>query len=191
MSITNMDSNIGYLKLIIGPMFAGKSTELLRIINMYKILNKKILIINHNINKRYDQPNSSIVTHDKNKIDNCLAITSLNEISDEFIELHDVIIIEELQFFEAAYINIVKMVDNFKKHVICAGLDGDFNRQPFGDVLRLIPHCDDIIKLKALCKKCGDGTPALFSKRIVNNDKTTLVGSNDCYEAVCRMHYLE
>ena len=67
MSITNMDSNIGYLKLIIGPMFAGKSTELLRIINMYKILNKKILIINHNINKRYDQPNSSIVTHDKNK----------------------------------------------------------------------------------------------------------------------------
>ena len=67
------------------------------------------------------------------------------------------------------------MVDNFKKHVICAGLDGDFNRQPLGDVLRLIPHCDDIVKLKALCKKCGDGTPALFSKRIVNNDKTTLV----------------
>ena len=191
MSITNMDSNIGYLKLIIGPMFAGKSTELLRIINMYKILNKKILIINHNINKRYDQPNSSIVTHDRNKIDNCLAVTSLNEISDEFIQLHDVIIVEELQFFEDAYINIVKMVDNFKKHVICAGLDGDFNRQPFGDVLRLIPHCDDIVKLKALCKKCGDGTPALFSKRIVNNDKTTLVGSNDCYEAVCRMHYLE
>jgi thymidine kinase len=191
MSITNMDSNIGYLKLIIGPMFAGKSTELLRIINMYKILNKKILIINHNINKRYDQPNSSIVTHDRNKIDNCLAVTSLNEISDEFIGLHDVIIIEELQFFEDAYINIVKMVDDFKKHVICAGLDGDFNRQPFGDVLRLIPHCDDIVKLKALCKKCGDGTPALFSKRIVNNDKTTLVGSNDCYEAVCRMHYLE
>ena len=79
----------------------------------------------------------------------------------------------------------------FKKHVICAGLDGDFNRQPFGDVLRLIPHCDDIIKLKALCKRCGNGTPALFSKRIVNNSKTTLVGSNDCYEAVCRMHYLE
>ena len=150
----------------------------------------KIILI-HNINKRYDQPNSSIVTHDRNKIDNCLAVTSLNEISDEFIELHDVIIVEELQFFEDAYINIVKMVDNFKKHVICAGLDGDFNRQPFGDVLSLIPHCDDIVKLKALCKKCGDGTPALFSKRIVNNDKTTLVGSNDCYEAVCRNHYLE
>lgn len=191
MSITKMDSKIGYLKLIIGPMFAGKSTELLRIINMYKILNKKILIINHNINKRYDQPNSSIVTHDQSKIDNCLAISSLNEISNEFIELHDVIIIEELQFFDDAYLNIIKMVDQFKKHVICAGLDGDFNRQPFGDVLRLIPHCDDIVKLKALCKKCGNGTPALFSKRIVNNDKKTLVGSNNCYEAVCRMHFLE
>ena len=186
-----MDSNTGYLKLIIGPMFAGKSTELLRIINMYKILNKKILIINHNINKRYDQPNSSIVTHDQNKIDNCLAVNSLNELSDEFIQLHDVIIVEELQFFEDAYENIVKFVDIFKKHVICAGLDGDFNRQPFGDVLRLIPHCDDIIKLKALCKRCGNGTSALFSKRIVNNNKTTLVGSNDCYEAVCRIHYLE
>lgn len=191
MSITKMDSNTGYLKLIIGPMFAGKSTELLRIINMYKILNKKILIINHNINKRYDQPNSSIVTHDQNKIDNCLAVNSLNELSDEFIQLHDVIIVEELQFFEDAYENIVKFVDIFKKHVICAGLDGDFNRQPFGDVLRLIPHCDDIIKLKALCKRCGNGTSALFSKRIVNNNKTTLVGSNDCYEAVCRIHYLE
>ena len=186
-----MDNKSGYLELIIGPMFAGKSTELLRVINMYKILNKKILIINHNINKRYDQPNSTIITHDKNKIDDCLAVRSLNEISDEFIELHDVIIIEELQFFEDAYINVIKMVDIFKKHVICAGLDGDFNRHPFGDVLNLIPHCNKIKKLNALCKKCGDGTPALFSKRIINNKRTTLVGSNECYEAVCRYHYLE
>ena len=106
-----MDLESGYLELIIGPMFAGKSTELLRIINMYKILGKKILIINHNINKRYDQPNSTIITHDKSKIDDCLAVTSLNEISDEFINMHDVIIIEELQFFKDAYLNIIKMVD--------------------------------------------------------------------------------
>ena len=169
MSITKMDSNTGYLKLIIGPMFAGKSTELLRIINMYKILNKKILIINHNINKRYDQPNSSIVTHDQNKIDNCLAVNSLNELSDEFIQLHDVIIVEELQFFEDAYENIVKFVDIFKKHVICAGLDGDFNRQPFGDVLRLIPHCDDIIKLKA--NYLGDGQHKINCPSCGNNRK--------------------
>lgn len=188
---SKMDLESGYLELIIGPMFAGKSTELLRIINMYKILGKKILIINHNINKRYDQPNSTIITHDKSKIDDCLAVTSLNEISDEFINMHDVIIIEELQFFKDAYLNIIKMVDLYKKHVICAGLDGDFNRQPFGDVLKLIPHCDNIKKLKALCKRCGNGTCALFSKRIVKEQSKTLVGSEEIYEAVCRKHYLE
>lgn len=186
-----MNLDEGYLELIIGPMFAGKSTELLRKINIYKTLNKKILIINHNINKRYDQPNSTIITHNKNKVEDCLAISNLNEISDEFIIEHDIIIIEELQFFTDAYLKIIKIVDIFKKHVICASLDGDFNKLPFGDVLRLIPHCDKVVKLKALCKRCNNGNYAIFSKRIIENQTTTLVGGNECYEAVCRRHYLE
>jgi thymidine kinase len=104
---------------------------------------------------------------------------------------NDVIIIEELQFFTDAYESIVKWCDINNKIVIAAGLDGDFLRNPFGDVLRLIPHAEKVTKLSALCKKCGDGTLAHFTKRITNDNQTTLVGSDDIYEAVCRKHFLK
>jgi thymidine kinase len=62
-------------------------------------------------------------------------------------------------------------------------------KNPFGDVLRLIPHAEKVTKLSALCKKCGNGTEACFSKRIVNSEERELVGSDGIYEAVCRYHY--
>ena len=77
------------------------------------------------------------------------------------------------------------------KKIIAAGLVSDFLRNPFGDVLKLIPHAEEVIKLNALCKKCKDGTKASFTKRIVNNNSKIIVGSDCCYEAVCRKHYLE
>jgi thymidine kinase len=103
----------------------------------------------------------------------------------------DVIIIEELQFFTDAYETIIHWCDNYSKIIVAAGLSGDFLRNPFGDILKLIPHAEELTKLNALCKKCNNGTLAHFSKRIVQNNKTTLVGSNDIYEAVCRKHFLE
>lgn len=187
--LIKMENESGYLELIIGPMFAGKSTELMRVINMYKILNKNILIINHSLNSRYECDNSVIVTHDQKKIKNCHVCNELSSITDTFINDFDVVIIEELQFFNDAFENVIRYVDKLKKHVIVASLDGDFNREPFGDVLKLIPHCDNIKKLKALCKKCNNGNEALFSKRIVNNGDKTLIGAGECYEAVCRFHY--
>jgi thymidine kinase len=179
----------GYLELIIGPMYAGKSTELIRIINRYKCLNKNIIIINHTLNNRYGS--DGITTHNKEKIENCISISNLRDIQENLIAKCDVIIIEELQFFADAYATIIDWCDIKGKTVIAAGLDGDFLRNPFGDVLRLIPHAEKVTKLSALCKKCGDGTVACFSKRTVNNDKKTLIGSDEFYEAVCRKHYLE
>jgi thymidine kinase len=181
-------TNKGYLELIIGPMYAGKSTELIRIINRYKCLEKKILVINHTFNNRYGS--SGLTTHNKEIFDQCLIVSKLGTIEDNSLKDIDVIIIEELQFFEDAYDIIIDWCDIRGKIVIAAGLDGDFKRNPFGDVLRLIPHAEKITKLSALCKKCGDGTLAHFSKRIVNDNETTLVGSDDIYEAVCRRHYL-
>jgi len=78
-----------------------------------------------------------------------------------------------------------------KKKIIAAGLDGDFERKPFGDVLRLIPYANNVNKINALCTICKDGTQACFSKRITESKDTTLVGSKDVYVAVCREHYLE
>lgn len=178
---------VGYLELIIGPMYAGKSTELIRIINRYKCLNKKIIIINHIYNNRYGT--TGISTHNNDKIEECITLENLTDLDNSILELNDVIIIEELQFFNDAFDNIIEWCDRLNKIVICGGLDGDFMRNPFGDVLKLIPHAEKITKLNALCKKCGDGTLAHFSKRIILNNEKTLVGSDDVYEAVCRYHY--
>jgi thymidine kinase len=182
------DKTSGYLELIIGPMYAGKSTELIRIINRYKCLNKKIIVINHILNNRYGS--SCLTTHNKDKVESCIILEKLNDLNIELLNSIDVIIIEELQFFSDAYDIIIDWCDNKNKTIVCAGLDGDFLRNPFGDVLKLIPHADKISKLSALCKKCGIGTLAHFTKRTTNNSETTLVGSDDIYEAVCRKHYL-
>ena len=182
----------GYFKLIIGPMYAGKSTELLRSINKYKILNKKIVVINHIINNRYGS--TKLITHDKKEYDDCIILENLGDLEQNYKDIFescDVIIIEELQFFKDAYSNIVKWLDIDNKMIIAAGLDGDFMRKPFGDVLNLIPHANKVFKLNALCTKCCNGTKAEFTKRTCAEQEITLVGSNDIYEAVCRKHYLE
>lgn len=177
----------GSLELIIGPMYAGKSTELFRIINRYKCLEKKIIIINHTLNNRYGT--SGLTTHNLQTIDSCITVSNLSDVNNDVINDADVIVVEELQFFEDAYDNITNWCDNQGKTVIAAGLDGDFRRLSFGHVLRLIPHAEKVTKLHSLCKRCGDGTTAHFSKRIINNDQKTLVGSDDIYEAVCRKHF--
>ena len=180
----------GSLELIIGPMYAGKSTELIRIINRFKCLNKNVLVINHKINNRYGS--SSLTTHNRNSFDECIILEKLQEIieHEEIFRNADVIVIEELQFFSDAYDNIVDWIDNKGKCVVAAGLDGDARKLPFGDVLRLIPHAEKVRKLNALCKRCGDGTKAHFSKRITADEETIVVGSDDVYEAVCRKHFL-
>lgn len=178
---------VGYLELIIGPMYAGKSTELIRSVNRYKCLGKNIVVINHKLNNRYGS--DKLTTHNKEKIDHCIVLEKLDSLNVNILNDADVIIIEELQFFEDAYEVVKKWCDEYKKSVIAAGLDGDFMKHPFGDVLKLIPHAEKVTKLSALCKKCGDGTLAHFTKRTIQKDEITLVGSDDIYEAVCRKHF--
>jgi thymidine kinase len=189
---TPIISNSGSLELYIGPMYAGKSTELIRIINRYKCLNKNILVINHVFNNRYGS--TGLTTHNHEKVEKCIILKTLKDLHnkefDNIFENTEVIIIEELQFFKDAYDTITNWCDVHNKIVIGAGLDGDFMRNPFGDIYRLIPHAEKVIKLTALCKKCGNGTIAAFTRRITKNDEVTLVGSDEAYEAVCRKHYL-
>lgn len=184
--------SVGSLELIIGPMYAGKSTELIRIINRFKCLDKNVLVVNHAINNRYGS--SSLTTHNRDSFDECIILDKLADADSEehhdVFEKADVIVIEELQFFSDAYDTIIDWIDNKGKCVVAAGLDGDARKLPFGDVLRLIPHAEKVRKLNALCKRCGDGTKAHFSKRIVKDEQTILVGSDDVYEAVCRKHFL-
>lgn len=183
-------SEYSSLELIIGPMFAGKSSELIRQFNRFKTLQRKILVVNHIWNNRYNT--FSVSTHDQNCIihDSILTTDKLQKIlEDPQFNFYDVIIIEELQFFSDAFEVITHITDNYEKKIIAAGLDGSSEREPIGDVLRLIPYANKVKKISALCKDCNDGTPGIYSSKMINSSLFD-VGSTDKYETLCRHHFL-
>ncbi len=176
--------NNGYLELILGPMFSGKSSRLIQIIRKYRTLNQKILIVKPDLDKRYSLE-SEIVTHDKIK-EPCISCTKLNDIQNK-INDYSIILIEEGQFFEDIYDNVIEWCKN--KKVYIAGLNGDAKKELFGNLYKLLPHADEITFLSALCKVCNDGTPAIFTKKIITNNNIIEIGGEDLYTAVCRKHF--
>jgi thymidine kinase len=180
----------GKLELIIGNMFSGKSSELIRRINREKSINKRILVINYHLDNRYSS--DSISTHDNTQV-KCLKVSSLAEIEMSIIESHDSFFIDEGQFFPDLYSFVCNIVEEHKKHVVVSALDGDCFRKSFGDIIKLIPICDTVDKLRAYCNKCNDGTYAPFTKKINHIDTWGLVidiGGSDKYIPVCRKHFL-
>ena len=184
--IQGEDRSMGRLELIIGNMFSGKSTELIRRINREKSIKKKILVINFAGDNRY--ATNAVATHDQAKV-NCLKVTKLEELNQEFIKNYDSFFIDEGQFFKDLYDFTLKLVDVYKKHVVISGLDGDFNRNVFGDIIRLIPICDSVHKLTAYCNKCNDGTIAPFTKKISGGNTLIDIGGSSKYIPVCRYHF--
>lgn len=179
---------MGRIELIIGCMYSGKTTEFMRQIMMYKTLNKKIIIITHSSDNRYSD-SGNISTHNREMMD-AIAMTKLFDIVETpaYKEAH-VVFIEEAQFFPDLFEFTTMVANKDQKIVVVCGLDGDFQLNPFEQVVRLITHAESVKKLNALCKRCGDGTPACFSKRIVTSQERELVGSDGVYEALCRKHY--
>ena len=175
------------LHIIMGCMYSGKSTELLKIINHYKILEKSVCVINHKLDQRYGE--DQIVSHDQ-KSHPCVSVSKLEEVVNlSVFKESNVIVIEEAQFFENLYKFVVeRCIDTLGKTVYVAGLDGDSFQKPFGEILSLIPYSDSVTKLSALCVKCKDGTKANFSKRIVSNTDQKLIGSFESFIPVCRYH---
>jgi thymidine kinase len=187
----------GYLEIILGSMYSGKSTRLVEIYKKCKFCNISVTVINHTIDNRYDD--ELLSTHDKVKIP-CIKSERLTDVWSEnylnnntrieekyIVRSSDVILINEGQFFEDLYEVVVEMLNNNKKVYIC-GLDGDFERKKFGSILDLIPLCDKVYKLTSLCSLCKDGTSAIFSMRLTNEKEQTVVGS-DNYIPVCRKCY--
>ena len=177
----------GKLELIIGNMFSGKSSELIRRINREKAINKKILVINYNLDNRYST--DSISTHDFTKV-KCLRVSKLNDIPQGMIVDYDSFFIDEGQFFIDLYEYVKILVEKYNKHVVVSGLDGDSNREIFGQIIKLIPICDTIDKLRAYCNKCNNGTYAPFTKKIKgSSDELIEIGGSDKYIPVCRFHF--
>lgn len=178
------------LEIVLGPMFSGKSSYLLSSIRRFKEVGWPVFIITSSLDKRYTTE-TKIVNHNQESCKADIAIEKLSDVSKkpDYIKAK-VIIIEEAQFYPDLVEFVLQTVETYEKHVIVAGLDGDASRKPFGKLLDLIPYADSIIKLKALCKKCNDGTEALFTSNKGSIISTIDVGSSDKYEALCRRHYI-
>ena len=195
-------NSTGYLELIIGPMFSGKTSRIVEVYNQCKFCNISVAVINHSIDERYDE--ELLSTHDQIKIP-CIKTEKLFDIWSDDISLEEnienvprindkfklarssVVLINEGQFFPDLFEFVNQLLKEDKKVYVC-GLDGDFERKKFGSILDLIPLCDQVRKLTSLCSICKDGTPGIFSMRLTNEKEQTVVGS-DNYIPVCRKCY--
>ena len=174
-----------YLELIIGPMFSGKTSRLIEVYKQCIFCSIPTVVINHSIDIRYDK--HLLSNHDKIMIP-CIQTSNLKTIlNNQEVQSSQVILINEGQFFNDLFDSIEKWLKENKKIYVC-GLDGDFERKKFGQILDLIPLCDKITKMTSLCSQCKNGTPGIFSMRLTKEKEQTIVGS-DNYIPVCRSCY--
>jgi thymidine kinase len=176
-------------------MFAGKSSAIQSIVRRHESMGWSVFVVTNSMDTRYsDAP--AVVNHDRIAIP-AIAVKELLPLqtSAEYARAR-LVVIEEAQFFPDLLEFVRRVVDTDKKHCVVVGLDGDAERRPFGQVLDLVPHCDRVTKLTAMCKRCGDGTPALFTfaagaqAAAANAEGVPCVGTDDLYTPLCRKHYL-
>ena len=179
----------GSIHVIIGCMFSGKTTELLRNVKRYKSIGKTTMVLNYSLDERYGK--DSVISHDSlgvpaHMISDFEELYTNSNLNDEYNN-SEYIFINEGQFFKnlKSFCERAANIDN--KIVYVCGLDGDYKQEKFGELIDLIPICESVVKLTALCKICGAN--ASFTKRIVNSDETVLIGTGDMYQPVCRKHY--
>ena len=180
------------LHLILGPMFSGKSTRLIQHIRSFKTLEYHICIIKPSIDTRYTT-SPELCTHN-HETESCLVLPTDGLASVFQLPMYqqaEVVMIEEGQFFTDLYPLVKHMLDIDRKRIYISALNGDSERQLFGDIYKLLPLCHDMEWMTALCKLCKNGTPGVYSKRNEKNDTQIQVASGDVYEAVCLKHYLE
>ena len=179
------------LDIVLGPMWAGKSSFIIGKIRRYRAIGWDVLVVANPLDDRYGS--HVVSSHDKEQV-SAFAVSELQTLfSDIRYEKAQLLVIEEAQFYKGLYDFVKKAVEEDGKHVVCVGLDGDASREPFGELLRLIPLCDNVEKIKSLCAACGDGTPALFTHRITQTQTRTQiqVGAEGTYTPLCRKHFLE
>lgn len=182
----------GEITLILGCMFAGKSSELIRQIRRYRSIGLDVLVIKHQIDDRYRT--KAITSHDQESIES-VNVDNFNTILKDYYDQYHkakLIVIEEAQFFHQIYDFVLDSAEKYGKDVIVAGLDGNFKREPFldGDFLRLVPVADNVYKLHGFCQICHK--KASFTKSVMPGvEDEVVVGGKECYIPTCRKHYLE
>ena len=176
----------GSLQLFVGPMYAGKTSKLIETYEECIDSENRVIVLTHSDEIRYSIDKLS--THDQKKIE-CFKydtiLSFINEKADAIKECK-VILIDEGQFFKDL-LEILPLINQLHKHVYVFGLDGDFKRNKFGQILDLIPHCDRIQKLHAKCNVCSN--QAIFSHRTNDSSEQVLIGNESVYQPLCRDCY--
>ncbi len=170
----------GWIEIICGSMFSGKTEELIRRMKRAKFANQKVEIFKPAIDVRYSE--EEVVSHDANAI-----LSTPVETSDSILLLTgdvDVVGIDEVQFFDGNIVNVCQQLANLGVRVICAGLDMDYLGNPFGPMPKLMAVAEYVTKVHAICVKCGN--LAHHSHRLSASDKLVELGEKDTYEPICR-----
>ena len=177
----------GWIEVIFGPMYSGKSEELIRRIRRAKIAKQKVQVFKPEIDNRYSK--NHVVSHYGEKEEG-IAVENSSDILRLLDDDTDVVAIDEAQFFDEGIINVVTYIADRNKRVICAGLDMDFRGEPFGPMANLASISEFVDKIQAICMVCGN--EATRTQRLINgkpakySDPIVLVGATESYEARCR-----
>ena len=173
----------GWIEVICGSMFSGKTEELIRRVRRAQIAKMDTIIFKPKLDDRYSPEH--IVSHNQMKLN-----SQIVETSDEILtksQKAEVVAIDEAQFFDDEIVEICKMLAKQKKRVIVAGLDTDYRGEPFGPMPNLICEADYVDKLRAICVQCGN--PATYTQRTSKDNQRVVIGETDIYEARCRNCY--
>lgn len=182
--------HVGRLEVITGPMFSGKSEELIRRLKRAKIARQRVACFKPDIDLRYHR--TAIASHSEQTHDAAVVTPTSDRLKAELfenskIEEIDVIGIDEVQFFDEGIIPLTMELVHLGKRVILGGLDTTFANEPFGPVPDLMALADQVTKLSAVCMVCGQ--PAIHTQRLGQSQELVVVGAAGMYEARCREHF--
>ena len=180
---TYIQRQAGWIEVVCGSMFSGKTEELIRRVRRAQIARQKVELFKPQIDTRYSK--DEIVSHDDQKLPSRV-IKDANDIIPLSLEAQ-VVAIDEAQFYKKSLVKVCKTLANMGKRVIVAGLDTDFRGEPFSPIPELLAIAEYITKTHAICVVCGN--PANFTQRTSKSRDQVVIGTSDIYEARCRNCY--
>lgn len=184
-SKANRNKSKGWIEVICGSMFSGKTEELLRRIRRARFANQQIELFKPAIDTRYDQ--LAVVSHDETSMISTPVHNSAEILIYVNMDSVEVVAIDEAQFFDEGIVDVCNQLANAGIRVIVAGLDMDYLGNPFGAMPKLLAIAEYVSKVHAICLYCGE--LAQYSNRLVENDKQVMLGEKESYQPLCRHCY--
>ena len=171
----------GWIEVIAGPMFSGKSEELIRLLRRAAIARQRVQVFKPKLDNRYSE--GDVVSHTQMRIP-CELVERADEIMPRLDPRTEVVGIDEAQFFDDALPRVLGHLANLGKRVVAAGLDMDYRGIPFGPMPELLAVAEEVHKIHAICTSCG--SQAAYTQRLIESDELVVVGATGAYEARCR-----